>query len=193
MGGSRSQSRRLSLRAPLSPSPYIYIIPHFCGFVKRFSKKFATFLEKAFVQEKVQFLFTSCRLGFLHRPNLLTHTSCPLDTYIIPHFSVFVKGFFKSFWKIFSLVYLQFMLGGLEPHYHSRMLSLAPWHLYYIIILFICQYGKLHKFLSVLRGTFVQNAEGARARKNRPIRDGFAYHSLCDGSPVCENTHLPHG
>ena len=101
MGGSRSQSRRLSLRAPLSPSPYIYIIPHFCGFVKRFSKKFATFLEKAFVQEKVQFLFTSCRLGFLHRPNLLTRTSCPLDTYIIPQFNVFVKSFLKKLDKNF--------------------------------------------------------------------------------------------
>ena len=101
MGDSRSQSRRLSLRAPLSPSPYIFIIPHFCGFVKRFSKKFATFLEKAFIQEKIQFLFTSCRLGFLHRPNLLTHTSCPLDIYIIPQFSMFVKPFLKKTWKKF--------------------------------------------------------------------------------------------
>ena len=109
-----------------APLPYTYIIPHFCGFVKRFSKEFATFLEKAFVQEKVQFLFTSCRRRFLHRPNLLTRTSCPLDTYIIPHFSVFVKRFLKYFSKIFSLVYLQSMLDGLEPHYHSRMLSLAP-------------------------------------------------------------------
>jgi len=82
--------------------PYIYIISHFVVFVKRFSKKFATFLEKAFVQEKVQFLFTSCRLGFLHRPNLLTHTSCPLDTYIIPHFVIFVKRFLKIFQKTFS-------------------------------------------------------------------------------------------
>jgi len=56
---------------------YIYIIPYFVVFVKRFSKKSATFLEKVFIQEKVQFLFTSCRLGFLHRPNLLTHTSYP--------------------------------------------------------------------------------------------------------------------
>lgn len=60
-----------------APLPYIYIIPYFVVFVKRFSKKFATFLEKVFIQEKVQFLFTSCRLGFLHRPNLLTHTSYP--------------------------------------------------------------------------------------------------------------------
>lgn len=42
-----------------------------------FLKNLQLFLEKAFVQEKVQFLFTSCRLGFLHRPNLLTHTSYP--------------------------------------------------------------------------------------------------------------------
>ena len=57
---------------------------------------------------------------------------CPLDIIIIAYFVLFVKRFFKSFWKIFSVRGSLITPEGLLP----RALS-ASWHYYYSI-----QYGK---------------------------------------------------
>jgi hypothetical protein len=57
---------------------------------------FQTFFEKFFINSE---------WGLTHylRSTPYSFTSCPLDTYIIPHFVGFVKGFLKSFSNFFGV------------------------------------------------------------------------------------------
>jgi hypothetical protein len=80
-------------------SPLVYILYHifvvlsrgFQKFLQKFLKGFATYRQPIAVDCDFGY---PCGVATLQPP-------CPFDTYIIPHFVAFVKGFLKNFLKIF--------------------------------------------------------------------------------------------
>ena len=93
---------------------YIYIIPHFCGFVKRFAKNFFNFFQKAYRK-----FFT---LG-------LSLLLAPLDIIIIPYSHSFVNSFcqiyFLDFRRITSKWYVVGARALCMPSHRVRVIQIC--------------------------------------------------------------------
>ena len=86
------------------------------------------------------------------------------NTYIIPYFVVFVKGFLKNFSKIFCETISQYCCSHLyvlsdEEVFYEVLLTLAPWHYYYTTFHGVCQEG-FQNFLKIFSMVFHARQHG---------------------------------